>query len=199
MATSFIIILVILLIFPAVFAGINNVFSKKSTSDIENSRSDGYFKRFPGSVIEYYRNENDIQRVVTSPPVLKDEKETLFEYIEISGNRRTVIYSIPLHHEPDPVYHYYLEEFRKAGFEIICSLKGEEQMGRPDKWIKQLFITDKNVTAWKDLALIMKGDILCYISGKKNKGGKDIFASLFSANHYRNDKRSAVFVFISSS
>jgi hypothetical protein len=196
MATSFIIIVVVLLLIPAVYAILRHNSEKEGYEDIENSRDDGYFRRYPGSVIEYYRNEKDLHRVVLSDPLYMNRVKARFKVEAIQGVRKTVLYSIPVQHDPVPIFNYYSNELKKSGFDILYSIYGKEKMGRAGLWIKELYITDKNVAAWEDLSEIMNGDIHFYISGIKKNESKDVYASVFSTNHIRNDKRTGVFVFI---
>jgi hypothetical protein len=164
--------------------------------DILQGSEDGVFRRYPEGVIEYYRHEFDIHRIVINKPVFRSADSIDFNYEEIEGKRKTVIYKIPLQHNPLPVYEFYMNEFERLGFEIIYSVYGKDSMGKPDQWISNLFITGKNYVAWKDLSMIMRGDIHCYISGIKKNGNNMMYASVFAVNHYRNNKKTGVFIFI---
>ncbi|MFW5819750.1 MAG: hypothetical protein ACOCWA_00560 [Bacteroidota bacterium] len=189
----------VLLIVPLVYSLIKITFSGNyQENDIRSGSEDGFFKRFPGGIIEYYRNEFDNHRIVTSNPGIGNNGEMEFSYQDIEGVRKTVIYKIPLHHDPTPIYDYYTNEFKSSGFEILYSVYGEKLMGRPGPWVRNLYVTRKNVIAWRDLSFIMDGDIHCYISGMKKNGNKTVYASVFSANHYRNDKKTGVFIFITT-
>lgn len=187
----------ILLIIPLIYSLIKYFFPRDyQEGDIRHSSEDGFFKRFPGGVIEYYRNEFDNHRVVTGVPFFGKNGEVDFKFLDIEGVRKTVIYKIPLHHDPLSVYNYYVNEFKRSGFDILYSVMGEKLMGRPGPWLRNLYVTRKNFIAWRDLSFIIDGDIHCYISGIKKNGSKNIYASVFSANHYRNDKKTGVFIFI---
>lgn len=191
-----IIILLLVLVFPASVAIYRYFFLKEKEEDISGADEDGQFTRYPGSYIEYYRYENDTHRILASDPELNVNGEAYFDFFEINGKRKTVIYKIPLTQNPSIVYDYYLKEFKSSGFDIICSVQGEECMGRPRTWFNKLYLTEKNRTTWMDLAMVMNGVIHCYISGKKTNRNAETYASLFSVNHYRNSKNTGVFVFI---
>ena len=193
------VIIGLLLVIPLLFSLGRYVFSGEDTEgDIRQGSEDGIFKRFPGGVIEYFRHEFDVHRVVSDQPVFGKNGDVDFKYKDIEGIRKTVIYKIPLHHDPLPIYNYYISEFKKNGFNILYSVHGEENMGRPGPWLKNLYVTGRNFIAWRDLSFIMDGDIHCYISGIKKNGSKNIYASVFSANHYRNNKKTGVFIFITT-
>ncbi len=192
-------IIALLLIVPLIYSLLRHFFfNNHREGDIRGGSEDGFFNRFPGGVIEYFRHEFDIHNIVLSDPVHIKGGEVEFNCRQIEGVRKTVIYKIPLHHDPLPVYNFYMNEFQRSGFEILYSVQGEERMGRPAPWFRNLFQTGKNFIAWRDLSYIIDGDIHCYISGKKKKGSNTIYASVFSANHYRNNKRTGVFIFIST-
>lgn len=198
MSTGLIIIGFLLLI-PVFYSLIKYVFSgSNQESDIRQGSEDGIFKRFPHGIIEYYRHEFDTHRIVSGKPVFRKNRDIDFTYKDIEGIRKTVIYKIPLHHDPLPIYNYYMEEFKKSGFDIIYSVHSEAEMGRPGPWFRNLFVTRKNFMAWRDLSYIMDGDIHCYISGIKKSGNKNMYASVFSANHYRNNKKTGIFIFVTT-
>ena len=190
-------ILILIIALPLLYKGIRLISRRPIRTDVPGSMEDGHFQRFPGAVIEFYRHEKDMHRMVLSDPVLKSNQAEGFQTKDIFGLRKTVIYQIPVYHDPLPVYEYYINEFWNNGFEVLYSVFGEEKMGRPRTWFRNLYFTGKNEGIWKDLAMIMDGNIHCYISGEKKKGSTMIYASLFSVNHYRNDKRTGVFIFIS--
>ncbi|MBE0655362.1 MAG: hypothetical protein IH594_16295, partial [Bacteroidales bacterium] len=105
--TPFLLVIVVFLTVPLVFAGIFNTVKPKITGDIEDSEEDGYFRRFPGGVIEYFRHEYDVHKVLMSPPVFTGDGLVEFDVKEVWGVRKSLIYRIPIFHDPLPVYDYY--------------------------------------------------------------------------------------------
>ena len=196
---SWIYILFALLLFPVIFR-ISRSISQMSEPerDIEGAKEDGYLQRYPGSVIEFYREEEDIHRIVIKMPEYPAAGEPpLFEYFDVSGIRKTVLYKVPVIRSPETVYKYYMKEMKEAGFEIIYTGRGEKDLGNPEDWYRQVIVTGKNITAWAELSNILQGKLLCYFSGMKNDVREKIYLSVFAVNHFRNDRKTGIFIFVS--
>lgn len=170
--------------------------SEKEIGDIPNSSEDGYLPRFPGGIIEYFREEENIHRLVTSRPQHRfEDNSTLFNIKEIKGLRKTILYLVPVQQDSDFICSFYSKQLVDSNFEIIYSDRNPN-LGDPAEWYKKVFMTDKNVFAWKDLSQMMLGKLFCYFSAVKKDGEKEIYISIFAVNHFRNNKSTGVFVFL---
>lgn len=169
---------------------------EEGMGDIPNSSEDGYLERFPGGIIEYFREEENIHRLVTSRPIyqLKDNS-AFFDIKEIRGLRKTILYRVPVQQDSDIICRFYKKQLSDSKFDIIYS-DHNSNLGDPADWFKNVFMTDKNVFAWKDLSQMMLGKLFCYFSAVRKEGEKNIYISIFAVNHFRNNKDTGVFVFL---
>ncbi|MCF8390705.1 MAG: hypothetical protein K9H12_08435 [Bacteroidales bacterium] len=163
--------------------------------DIPNSTEDGYLMRFPGGIIEYFREEENVHRLVTSRPDSVENTVT-FNIKEIKGLRKTILYQIPVQQNSENICRFYKQQLAESQFDIIYSDE-DSNLGDPADWYKKVFMTEKNVFAWKDLSEMMLGKLFCYFSAVKKENHKDIYISIFAVNHFRNNKSTGVFIFLS--
>ena len=181
---------------PFIVSGLHYLFSREVYKDISGAKEDGFLRRFNGAIIEYFREEENIHRIVLEAPEYSGNfSDPKFNFKEIRGLRRTVLYQIPVHNDPVPVFKFYKEEIETAGFTILFSDYGNQNLGFPRDWYEQILITGKNMPAWSDLASILQGNLLCYFSGEKQEGEGMVYISVFAVNHFRNNKRTGVFIF----
>ncbi len=172
-------------------------FKERIIKDIPNSTEDGYLLRFPGGIIEYFREEENVHRLVTSRPVYNlEDNSPVFSLKEIKGLRKTVLYQIPVQLDAEILCDFYKKQLDEADFEIIYSDR-DESLGRPEDWYKQVLMTNKNLFAWNDLSRMLLGKLFCYFSAVKKDGDKEVFISVYAVNHFRNNKKTGIFVFLS--
>lgn len=171
--------------------------NNRRKKDIPGAEEDGYLQRFPGGIIEYYRNEKNVHRMVMNAPVYSGNgKIPIFETKEVTGLRKTLLYQVPIHNDPQVLYEFYCNEFEKAGFNVYYSDYGNKNLGKPRDWYKNVFLTGKNLFAWTDLSKIMLGNLLCYFSAEKEEENGKVYLSVFAVNHFRNNKKTGVFVYM---
>jgi len=168
------IIILIVLLFPVLIATLFHLgrFKERKRLDITNSSEDGYLKRFPGGIIEYFREEENIHRLVTSRPVYEFENNPpIFNIKEIVGLRKTILYQVPVQEESDGICDFYKQQLKQANFEIIYSDRNSD-LGDPSDWYDQVLMTSKNIFAWRDLSRMLRGKLFCYFSAVKKEGGE---------------------------
>ncbi len=193
------IIILIVLLFPVLITTLFRLGKFKETKilDIPNSSEDGYLKRFPGGIIEYFREEENIHKLVTSRPIYELENNSpLFKIKEIIGLRKTILYQVPVQEDSDELCDFYKQQLKQANFEIIYSDRNTD-LGDPSDWYDQVLMTSKNLFAWRDLSRMLRGKLFCYFSAVKKEGEKEVYLSVYAVNHFRNDKKTGVFVFLS--
>lgn len=194
---QFIILLIIL--FPIFFTFLKHIgkFKERKKKDILNSSEDGYLLRFPGGIIEYFREEENVHRIVTSQPVYHSENiAASFNMKEIFSLRKTILYQIPVQMNSELLCNFYKQQLDEANFKIIYS-DCNENLGKPSDWYKQILMTNKNLFAWNDLSRMLLGKLFCYFSAVKKEEDKKIYLSVYAVNHFRNNKKTGVFIFVS--
>ncbi len=173
---------------------------KRKRKDIPGSREDGIFDRYPGGVIEFFRLEEDVHRFMISRPEWEKNRtgnELPFE--EVQGERTTVIYQVPIPKNPDEIFDFYAEQFRNKGLKIFYAENNEALLGKPEDWFTSLYLTGKNISAWFDLSIIMRGKIYGYLSGGLRTGNHSVYASVFAVNHFRNNRYTGIIITLSRS
>lgn len=164
--------------------------------DIPNSSEDGYLLRFPNGIIEYFREEENIHRIVTSRPNNQLGNSPLFNIKELHGLRKTILYQIPVQQDSNKICDFYKQQLNDSNFSIIYSDRNSN-LGDPADWYKKVFMTNKNLFAWNDLSQMMLGKLFCYFSAVKKEGDEETYISIFAVNHFRNNKNTGVFIFLS--
>ena len=141
--------------------------------------------------------QKDIARKerLSTTKVLVTLLQSVFDIKEINGIRKTILYQIPVQQDSDFICNFYKKQLDDLKFDIIYA-DHNSNLGEPAEWFKKVFMTDKNIFAWKDLSQMLLGKLFCYFSAVKKEGAKDIYISIFAVNHFRNNKNTGVFVFL---
>ena len=173
---------------------------RRRRKDIPGAREDGIFERYPGGVIEFFRFEEDLHRfMIAQPDWGKNRTGNELPFEEVQGERTTVIYQVPIPKNEDEIFKYYLEQFDRKGLKIFYAQDNRALLGKPEDWFTSLYLTGKNISAWFDLSIIMRGKIYGYISGKLRSGNHTLYASVFAVNHFRNNRYTGIIITVSRS
>lgn len=173
---------------------------RRKRKDIPGSREDGIFDRYPGGVIEFFRFEEDVHRFMISRPDWDKNRtgnEVPFE--EVRGEKTTIIYQVPIPKHPNEIFDFYYDQFQKKGLKLFYAEKNDAVMGKPEDWFTSLYLSGKNISAWFDLSIIMRGKIYGYLSGRVRTGNHTLYASVFAVNHFRNNRYTGIIISISRS
>ncbi len=147
-------------------------------SDVKGSSDHPLVGRFKGSGIIGYNTIDYDEYVVALGPQIKKENRVVFsKSIRVEGRVTRILYLIPKGASVLQVFKSYEKKLKAEGFNLLFSCRGKRECGS--------LLTHTEPYLNRELYEYIWGGIKepGYISAKLNKGGRNIYVSLFIFKH----------------
>lgn len=156
-----IVLLITILVAPNLFSQEN-----QRDKDVEGSKDFPLLTRFPGAVIEYYK---ELRFGLLTLPVSKyqPDDQSFQKTIKGEGKVTRIQYSVPKENNPYFVYKTYLNALTKANHDILFSAYNKDELGLDsyDFWFF-LYGGESGLNPLADPARSPRGNNYCLITSK---------------------------------
>jgi outer membrane protein OmpA-like peptidoglycan-associated protein len=149
--------------------------------DIEGSKDHPLISRFAGSIIRYHNvKQFDAYILPMGKAVWDREKEVLnlTASKHLEGKVTRIFYEAPKGRSPLEIYRSYKSELKRAGFEILFSGAGEDDLGQ---YFHQIIYPDGefgNVVIWDAQTRPQR-----YLAAKLSHPEGEVYVSLYTSLH----------------
>jgi len=160
--------------------------------DIEGSKDHPLVSRFSGSVIEYYEVKQFDEYTLPLGKAVREydeEFESVFKLTEskrLEGKITRIFYEAPKDRSTLEIYRSYESALKRAGFEILFSGAGEDELGR----FLERFIYPETPSGDRIEVMSVKPRPQRYLAAKLSRPEGEVYVSFYTSIHFWRMDRS---------